>query len=414
MIDMPLLTRSLSSSGRLAAALALVVLLTPAVALWASGGPTLAQNVPSLGVDMAPGNNTADFVGAVQTCSEAQVGDQIAVDVFVRDVQSLAAWELRIAFDHKILALDGGGPDYGFFLLSTSPSGSIFPSLFDLETPDRYFLAAAEFRGTPDSGSGVLTRLQFTVVGEGRSPLAISSDPTYLRPRLTDGSGRTLADIDGDGLWDSGITGGEVAVGGPCSAPSQPPPPTPPPDATGEPGPNPGSGTGGDPATDATGTSINEGSTSSAALVLAVPALFLLSDTAPSGSDPSGSEGGSAASNVEGSSAASNSEGSSAGSDGEGGSAASAGEDALSANHGEDSVRVSNGESEEGVLGSGPDGNQPDAEDAEGGTESAEGRSAAGGNGSSGWSWWLIGAIIAAALVVGTGGSLLLHTLRTR
>jgi len=75
---MPLLTRSLSSSGRLAAALALVVLLTPAVALWASGGPPLAQNVPSLGVDMAPGNNTADFVGAVQTCSEAQVGDQIA------------------------------------------------------------------------------------------------------------------------------------------------------------------------------------------------------------------------------------------------------------------------------------------------------------------------------------------------
>ncbi len=431
---MPILTTSLTFGGRLIAALGLaVVILMLAVLLVANRGPALAQAGSSLVVDMLPENNAADFVGTVQTCSEAHMGDQIAVDIFVRDVQSLAAWEFRIAFDHNILNLETTENNFALFLLSAGTGGSIFPSLSERETLDRYFLAAADIRGEADSGSGVLARLQFTVAGEGRSPLAISSDPSFLRPRLTNGSGQTIADVDGDGLWDGGITGGEVAVGEPCSAP-QPPQPTPTPDAGSGSEPNPDSVTGGEAPTDTTDTSTDEASTTGVALVSAVPPLPPLTDTPPSGSEAAGGDEPSAHSDKTGSpvlstvpalvslsdTAPSGSDSStdepSADLDGDGdvGSTGANGQSESGISGGGDSAGASNSESGEGATDSDPTGNQPDAEDTEGATESTELQVAAGGSGSSAWPWWLIGAIIGAALVVGTGGTLLLHSLRNR
>ncbi len=176
-----------------------------------------AQSVTRLGVDLISDGDADSFVGSVQGCLEVDVGDSFPIDLYIEDAQGLRAWELRFSFDHELLQIVGH--DFGQFLLSTDPSGIIFPSLYEMETADRYFLAASEFRGTPDSGSGVLARMSMQAMAPGRSTVTIVTEPSYIAPHLTDDNGT--------GVF-AGITShGEVAVGEPCSTsdpkPDQPP-----------------------------------------------------------------------------------------------------------------------------------------------------------------------------------------------
>ena len=372
--------RPTSPGGRLPAALALAIAALILAIAMAAGGPIQAQSETALGLDAEPENNSATFVGAVQTCTEVQVGDQFAVDIYVSNVQGLAAWEIRIALDHEVVTIEDA--DYNFFLLSTPPSRNIYPSLFeidDLTTLDRYFLAAAEFKGKPDSGSGVLARLQLKAVGQGRSPLNIVSEPSYFRPRLTDGASQPIGDGDGDGLWDGAITSGEVTVGEACS-PAPPPSPTPPPDDD-EPDPTPDAGNGGQ---GSSGT--QDGAGSPPQLVLAPP-LAALSDVAsPGGSSPGNGE------------AADTSPADEPGGPQAAGSEAAERSDSSQTQDGESADSGADGETDEDAPP--PDDRQPAGLAEESGSSFS-------------FPLWLGGVLLATA-VLGAGGSLIVYGLRNR
>lgn len=249
-------------------ALSLLLALSLTTALLLGPGPGRAQSSTYLGLDLVSDGNSAAFLDSVQDCVEVQVGDLLPLDIFIGDAHELRAFELRFAFDPELLRM--AGHDFEQFLITTAPRGSVFPTLFEMEKLGRYFLAATEFRGTPDSGSGVLARLTMEVLAPGRSPVAIVTDPSFLSPHLTDAD-----NPKGEDLFQGPVSDGEVAVGEPCSP--SPPQPDPSPDAT----PTPGS----TPAPDTTPTS---GDGEDGAGVDAPPALVALSDVplrASSGED---------------------------------------------------------------------------------------------------------------------------------
>lgn len=197
-------------------ALSLLLALSLTTALLLGPGPGRAQSSTYLGLDLVSDGNSAAFLDSVQDCVEVQVGDLLPLDIFIGDAHELQAFELRFAFDPELLRM--AGHDFEQFLITTAPRGSVFPTLFEMEKPGRYFLAAAEFRGTPDSGSGVLARLTMEVLAPGRSPVAIVTDPSFLSPHLTDAD-----NPKGEDLFQGPVSDGEVAVGEPCS-PSPPQP----------------------------------------------------------------------------------------------------------------------------------------------------------------------------------------------
>lgn len=206
-------------------ALLLLLALSLTTALLLGPGPSRAQSSTYLGLDLVSDGNYGALLDSVQDCVEVQVGDLLPLDIFIGDAHELRAFELRFAFDPEVLRMAGHdlvGRDFEQFLITTAPRGSVFPTLFEMEKPGRYFLAAAEFRGTPDSGSGVLARLTMEVLAPGRTPVTIVTDPSFLSPRLTDAD-----NLKGEDLFQGPVSGGEVAVGEPCSPSSSTPDPSP-------------------------------------------------------------------------------------------------------------------------------------------------------------------------------------------
>lgn len=217
-------TYSLRRTISLLAPAAFGVILVASLALALPGASSAASPAQMLiGVDMQPATNNAASLGRLQPCTEASVGSTFPVDIFIANVPSLSAWELRLDFDPEVVDVEAA--DYSQMLVSAQPSGSVFPSLFELEKTGRYFMAATEINGSPDSGSGVLAHLTVRAVGHGSSQISITASPGSHGPRVTGAGGIPVGDDDGDKVWDHPLTGGVVYVGGDC--PSMTPIPTP-------------------------------------------------------------------------------------------------------------------------------------------------------------------------------------------
>jgi len=167
-----------------------------------------------LAVDVRPEGNTPSSIGKIETCASYEVGDQFPVDIIVNNVANLRSFELRVDYDEDILSVLA--VDFAQFLVSTPPGGNVFPTLNEVEVPGRYFLAAAELQGTPDTGSGVLVKVTFEAIGEGISPVEVADSPAYAGPRLSGALGQPIEDSTGDGIWDASIVGSTVNVGDDC------------------------------------------------------------------------------------------------------------------------------------------------------------------------------------------------------
>ena len=219
-----------------AAALVIAGLAAALVTSLGAAGRTSADTSSMIGFDVRPDSNQPAALGQLETCASADMGEMFSVDVFVNNVSELTKWELRVGYDARVLQLQEA--NYNFFLGSTPPGGNIFPTLFDAESDGRYFLAAAEVQGAPDSGSGVLARLTLKAVGEGESNLRIVHTPAVLGPQLAGVAGVAVGDSSGDGIWDGSYLEGEIIVGDNCdgSAPVITPAPTPGPTSTARPG----------------------------------------------------------------------------------------------------------------------------------------------------------------------------------
>lgn len=250
-------TGQANEGGRLRAAFLLAAgLLCALLVPLGSGSPAAAAGNSTIGFDMQTGDAPVSSASDSQSCVSVSAGDEFNADVFVTNVDSLTAWELRVDYDPSIVSLESA--DYSYLLVQSG--GQIFPSEFVQEKPGRMFLAAAE-TSFPDSGSGVLARLRMKALSNGASSLQITTNPSYYGPRLTGARGVAIGDVNGDGIFDGAVTGGSVAVGRSC-APSTPAPTPQPGQASPPPGSSPatvppgsGSGSSGDNPTPGSGAS---------------------------------------------------------------------------------------------------------------------------------------------------------------
>jgi hypothetical protein len=186
------------------------------------GGESMAQTRTSIGVDANPADSTATSLGPIDSCVSVSTGDTFDVDIFVKDVTDLLAWEVYFTYDSSIVNI----VDHDVEMFQAGNEGS---NVFDLSEvlPDLdalYLLAAADLGDppAPDSGSGVLARLTLKAVGPGISPARVSpidfnNDGTMdLGPFLNDLHGDPIGDADNDGLFDGQISAAQIAVDTAC------------------------------------------------------------------------------------------------------------------------------------------------------------------------------------------------------
>ena len=217
------------------------------VALTLFGGAALAstasgsaQSQTSLFVDVIPEGNSASEIGGVDDCVEAGVGDTFIVDIGVKDVAGLTAWETTLVFDQSILEVVGNDAR---MLLASGP-GSRVTVQSDLEPPTDFYPTGGLFIGAADSkvsaaesGSGVLARITFRAIAPGVSEASMpqldldGNGTTDKGPRLLGPGGEDdpIADVNGDSYFDADVANALISVGGDCSSAPPPSTPTPPP-----------------------------------------------------------------------------------------------------------------------------------------------------------------------------------------
>lgn len=188
-------------------------------------GPTslpLAQEPTSLSIDVIPTDNTPTSVVQIDSCASAQEGDTFDIDLVIENVTDLLAWELLISYDPDVLEIRD--KDATLFLGANSGSDVIDLSEATPDGNGLYLLQSfdAAEPDSPDSGSGVLARLQLKAIGSGISPLTIDKpdldgDGTPDQgPLLRNVAGDIIGDDDGDTLFDGPLSNAEIRVGEAC------------------------------------------------------------------------------------------------------------------------------------------------------------------------------------------------------
>ena len=210
-----------------------LALIGAALASTAGGS---AQNQTSLFVDVIPDGNGAEEIGGVDFCVEADVGDTIIVDIGVKDVVDLAAWETTLVFDQSILEVVERDAK---MLLASEPRSRVTVQS-DLEPPTDFYPTGGLFIGAADrtvsaaeSGSGVLARITFRAIATGVSEASMpqldldGNGTTDKGPRLLGPGGEDdpIADVNGDSYFDADVSNALISVGSDCS--SAPPPSNP-------------------------------------------------------------------------------------------------------------------------------------------------------------------------------------------
>lgn len=169
---------------------------------------------------------------SVADCTEIDDGGTVNVDILVRNVNDLLAWEIYFAYDRDLLEVVGrdvrqflaSGPNSNVFDVSDPVPNST--GLYRLGAADVALDAAAE------SGTGVLATITLRTRGTGISPAAIYRHSGLpIGPRLTAEGGGKIGDTNGDEIFDGFISSGQIAIGEPCAAVA----PTPEPDLASSP-----------------------------------------------------------------------------------------------------------------------------------------------------------------------------------
>lgn len=158
------------------------------VALLAMAGAALADDT-EIGIDAKPQGNSATALGEIDECVEVSVGDTIEIDLYVKNVEALIAFEISLRYDPAILELTDRDVRERF-LASSENSNVVDGSQATPNSDGRYSVSAvnANDSSSGTSGSGVLARISLTAVGTGISDLDLRTE-----------------DIDGDGKADRGV-----------------------------------------------------------------------------------------------------------------------------------------------------------------------------------------------------------------
>jgi hypothetical protein len=201
-----------------------VISLALALAVGVANAPAHAQQTDtSIGIDADTSGNTDTALGAIDDCVVISEGESHEVDIFIRDVTDLLAWEAVLTFEPAVLVVVAG--DVQLFMAANE--GSDVQDVSG-ELPDRdgrflvqVFDAADPL--APDSGSGVLARVTVKGIGPGvselRLPLSDLDDDGNPDegPLLRDIDVNSIGDVNGDTLFDGPITEARIAVDASCT-----------------------------------------------------------------------------------------------------------------------------------------------------------------------------------------------------
>jgi hypothetical protein len=180
-------------------------------------------------------------------CLTMDEGQEFQVDVSVKDVQDLLAWEFYFTYNRNLISITSRDVQ---LLLLDSPASQVIDISEQLPDSDGiYRTAAADIGGgAGESGDGTLARLDLLAKTKGIATLDLpqldidGDGKVDLGPTLTDTDGQQMGDENGDGFYD-GLAGRlQVAIGEPCPTPVPEPSPTSAPGPTSTPGATPAPG----------------------------------------------------------------------------------------------------------------------------------------------------------------------------
>jgi hypothetical protein len=196
---------------------ALVAALTLALSSAASG-----QGGPELAIDADVTGNIATELGATEDCASLDEGGTATIDIVVRGVTDLLAWEGRLAYDNDIIEISDADVD---LFMGANEGSEVQSAAGALPDSDGLFQIGAFDSSdppTPDSGSGVLARITVTGVAAGATEVIFNSPDLDGDTVLDDGvvmrdaADGYIGDGDGDSFFDGDIPGILLSVGTPC------------------------------------------------------------------------------------------------------------------------------------------------------------------------------------------------------
>jgi hypothetical protein len=201
----------------------LYLLVTVLAALAADISITDAQSdETSMAIDAGIDGNGPTSIGRLEDCISVSAGETFQIDMVIRDVTDLLAWEASLDFDPAVVWVVG----HDVKLFQEANDGS---SVIDISSqlPDNsgfHTLSAFESSDPPavDTGSGVLARLTLEARAQGQSllrfgTLDINSDGVQDRGTLLkDTDADVIGDDNGDDFFDGERQDAMVAVGDDC------------------------------------------------------------------------------------------------------------------------------------------------------------------------------------------------------
>ena len=196
--------------------LSIVALAAPPVSVPAAGQEPLA-----IGIDANAEGNGPLTLSTIDPRVSVCRGDVFDIDIFIRDVEELLAWEIYIGFDPAVLEVVGRDVE---MFLAGNPGSSVLDVSGRVPDPGLYQVAAADTSDppTPDSGSGVLFRLSVRALNSGTSDIELivrdvdGDGLADLGPLLRNVDADILGDTNGDSIFDGPIENAEVAVDTAC------------------------------------------------------------------------------------------------------------------------------------------------------------------------------------------------------
>jgi hypothetical protein len=205
------------------AILPIAALLLSIVALAASpvSVPAAGQEPLAIGIDANAEGNGPLTLSTIDPRVSVCRGDVFDVDIFIRDVEELLAWEIYVGFDPAVLEVVGRDVE---MFLAGNPGSSVLDVSGRVPDPGLYQVAAADTSDppTPDSGSGVLFRLSMRALNSGTSEIELivrdvdGDGLADLGPLLRNVDADVLGDTNGDSIFDGPMEGAEVAVSTAC------------------------------------------------------------------------------------------------------------------------------------------------------------------------------------------------------
>lgn len=185
-----------------------------------------------MGIDAKVEGNDPLSLSTVDSCVSVSRDDVFDIDIYIRDVEELLAWEVYIGYDPTVLEVVGRDVE---MFLAGNPGSSVLDVSGHLPNRDGLYRAAAADTSdppTPDSGSGVLVRLSLKALNRGTTDIELITRDVDgdgladLGPLLRNVDADVLGDTNGDTIFDGPIDNAKVAVetdcegGSPVGAPA--------------------------------------------------------------------------------------------------------------------------------------------------------------------------------------------------